>query len=558
MNPSAKTALAAAPGQGTAERRVKGQLFHDALYAQPKLSDGILDIDTLRQRTLRWLRPRPVAVVVGLMLAAALAAKAPLTPLAATNLLTAECLRRGEGLTVWGQPPEGGLRPGMPGLLAVWQGLAGAGTVGLSALMWLTLSLSVACCYGVWTQFGSRPMALLAALVTGSSLAVTAAACQPTAAGPVLCLVAAATFAWLRGAVQRGRWLWIGSAAWLAACAFHRDALPLVIGAAVGLVWLGDRSTRAIVCSLWTVTAGVGTAWHFDGPWLGWGPPDAGVAHQASGALGGIVQLLSVQTVSTVGAMLLLLPMLFGAATLWHGASRIAVCSLAAYGVARVLLGAGDELGWLPVGPIVVWCLLEGLPRLASRLRCPPAHAAALPLMAGSLLVVANTAQTLGHLAWPTQSAALAGDQSLRDVAQFLLTEQAPGDRLIAPVQAAPLSYLSHLPCEPTDAAERFVHVATAVGAVDGGPANATLIVLPRAAETTPLADALKRTLRYHSGYTTVYRNDHFEVYRRLDATAVRILAAKKPASVGETGPSPPRLARRDRSSKRPPNKRQM
>lgn len=520
-------------------------------------SASSLDFEFRRQRISRWLRPLPVALLVTLMLAVSLAGEPHLSPQAAINLLAAQSLVQGDGLTVWGQPPAIPVRPGMPGLLALWQGVAGTGDTSLKPLLLLILAAALVCCYAVWSELGHRSLSLLTALVTASSLAVSRAASQPTADGPTLCLTAVAMYAWLRGSRSNNFWLWLGSAAWIVAGCFHAAALPLAVGASLGLLLQTGRSARAWTSAALAVGSLVGIAWYCGEFWPAVASATTGSIERLGDLFNLATQFSTPRGAFIAAAVLVFVPsVVAGAAALLHGPGRIAVLAVAMYLLAGAVLGLDENPGLLPAAPVIAWCFLEGLPRVANKLRVPPAHAAAAPLMVGSLLMAVQLAESLRRAAWPAPDEVAVSQRSLHETAKFLAAEQAPGDRMIAPAHAEALSYLCRLPCEPIGSAQRLARQLPQTGAPATGLVEAPLIVLPRGESADALSVALRRALRYHHGYSVVFRNDHFEVYRELDATAVRILAAGKPAA--DIGPAPPRLARRERTVKRPPVRRPL
>lgn len=504
---------------------------------------------------LRLMRPKPVVVAVVMLALAAFWAPSALSPQGATHLLVAEGLRRGEGLTVWGAAPKADLRPGMPSLLAAWQAAFGAEADRLPWLMAPILLAALAGCYAMWTELSSRPLALLTVLTVASSLTITGAARDPTPAAALLCCSSWATYAWLRGVRRDGRWLWLGCFAWLAANAFHRDALFLTLGACGGLMLATGAHVsrvRAAVCALLTAAGALASAWYFGAHGLS-NVANAEIGVRVVGFVADVGRMCTSHQVPTLLSAALFLPaMALGAVALGKGAGRIALAAGLVYLVAGIAFATGSEFGLLPAAPLLLGCLLEGLPRWTQRLRLSPTHAAAMPLTVGSLLILSNVADTLHQTAWPTPGPARASQRSLREVARFLALENDADDRFLAVDHAAELSYLSHLPCEPAAAAQRLVEQVASSELTDDWSVNVPLVVLALSPSASEQGAPLRRALRYHNGFTTVFRNRDFEVYRRVDATAARILASRAPAlSVpAAQRTTPPRLARRDRTVK--------
>lgn len=523
--------------------------------ADDPIEPTVEGLEHLRQRQLRWLSPRGVAAAALLLVLAGLLVQPLLSPAAARNLLLADSLCRGEGLTLWGQPLQPNDSPGTACLWALARILAGPGPwASLVLKTLLTVSTAVAG-HALLRELGDAALARLAVLVIVASVQLSLAAGQPLATAPTACLATAALFAWVRALRTGGMWWELGTVAWLAASGFDKAALAMGLGAAAGLFGsLGAGVRRRALANVAVLTAG--------GLLVATGFTSGITAFELRGVAGETLHdwriadlagaALSAQPISILlAAACLWAPIACGAAALWRSGPRLVVSSLAAYLLFVVLMAPSSAYPLVVVLPTLAWCLLDGLPRLATILRLRLAHAAALPLLAAALLVALNLGETLRQVAEAQLQSTDGVEQALRETAEFLRSESAAGDRFAGPEASTVISCLSGVPYE-TDSAGH--PQAVELPPFDAGQSTARLLPLIVVERTAaPGRDAkLRQALDYHPGYTLVFRNRHWEVYRRLDATAARILADRRAAPAAADQPAtPPRMVRRDRSVKR-------
>jgi len=158
------------------------------------------------------------------------------TPDSALYLMLGENIASGEGYTLWGAPHIH-VPPGFPLLLAALFRSGADAYWCLNLMLAITALVALLLVYQTLRFFLTRDVALLLVSLVAFSHAMHLNTIRILSDVPFMLLVWLGIYAYFRGIDGRGGWLVLGTSALLASCTLRAAGLPVLVGAAVGLVF---------------------------------------------------------------------------------------------------------------------------------------------------------------------------------------------------------------------------------------------------------------------------------------------------------------------------------
>ncbi len=429
----------------------------------------VSDIPTTWKRT-KWFA---MAAVLALYLMSVCTYWYP-TSDSALYLMLRENILGGEGYTLWGKPHVF-VPPGYPLLLAamLWVGSGSQWWLNFVQILLALLTLWV--CYRVLLKQTSAELALLVTLVVAFSKVMLLAGVMLLSDLPFMLLVWVGIWCYLRGLRRGGWWLEAGMLALVGSCWIRVVGVPLVLGAAVGLL-LQPRRIGAIRVRLHAVllvaatilTATLFTTYHQtaspDGqlpsygcyitqiesrslwasavePVKNWFLTSANLAHIVNGqrhtALGPAIALFWI-------------PTLAGGWVSWRRRERLTVCIVVSYLGALLVYGPLLSRYLLPMAPLLVMYFCEGLRWLVERRSVWRPHGRRVVLGCAVVLLAIHFPKAWYFsysLHWSEHARLCKEHKSpLWETAGFLRQHAEPGDLFLCTTHHSKLAYLSDVP----------------------------------------------------------------------------------------------------------------
>jgi len=356
---------------------------------------------------------------------------------------------------------------------------------------------------------------------------------------PFLLLMWAGLYCYSRSSKSDRAWLEAGTLLLLASCAMRVAGLPVLPGAAAGLVLSVPASRRrsprlwlhALVLPL--VPAAIAAAAYF---WLA--PAEAGTppgyarslsnaltrspavwirscAHNFCATGEHFSELLSGQPVKPRLALLIVwLPVAFGMRCLINGGGRLLVCVALAYLAAVLPFRPLIPRYLLPVAPVLILCHLKTVAWLIARVPVPRARRTQLAAALAVSLVVLQLPKFARTVYWqrrPSADRAWAERALLEQAADFLAEHAEGGQRFVTDDGEAELAFLSRVPS--LAGTERRLHISGVDEATFDSWAerNVAFVVLGNRRPMEHQQQLQDLCRRHH--FARVFENDLFEVH---------------------------------------------